>query len=237
MAMMTMNASFCGRAYALPHSEIAELDDPSMSLQQADVSVKRRKGAACLGKRKHARRAFTAPEKLLLNSNSTARTQENRGETDVIRSRKRSRGEFESHLLGTNGCGATAADFMVFRSGGDDDDDDKPEPMDESEAMDVVCDPGPISSPQPMDESEAMDVVCDPVDDLTTRLAAFSLKCHVDEPIGKAFNCTIDEQGHFVRRSARLNGFIGSIWWPVSDQRVQRRSARLQNKKDKVRLV
>jgi hypothetical protein len=111
--------------------------------------------------------------------------------------------------------------------------------MDESEAMDV-CDPEPILSPEPMHESEDMDwdeLIT--VVDLISRLAALSLKCSLDEGIGDAFNCTIDDRGNFVRKSPRLNGFIGLIWFPVSDARVaiQRRSARLQNQKDGVSLA
>jgi hypothetical protein len=61
MTMSTMNKIY-GGAYALPHLGIAGLHDPIMTLE-ADVSVKRRERAARLGKRKHAGRDFTAPEK------------------------------------------------------------------------------------------------------------------------------------------------------------------------------
>jgi hypothetical protein len=169
---------------------------------------------------------------------------------DVIGSRKRPRGwesETQTDFLGpsrkrprviggavtnnrswrrrTNGYGATTADFKVFGFSSDDDV-DTPVPMDESEAMDVDVES------VPMDYTNLIDEV-----DLVTQFAALSVKCDLDEAIGDVFNVTIDEQGNFVRRSARLNGCLGSIWWPVSDTRVQRRSARLQNKKDGVRLV
>ena len=62
MTMSTMNNKY-GGAYALPHSGIAGLHDPLLTLE-ADVSAKRRERAARLGKRKHAGRDFTAPEKL-----------------------------------------------------------------------------------------------------------------------------------------------------------------------------
>jgi hypothetical protein len=93
-------------------------------------------------------------------------------------------------------------------------------------------------SPEPPDECEDMDwheLIA--VVDLIPRLAALSLKCSVDEGMGDAFNCSIDERGNFVRKSPRLNGFIGSIWFPVSDARVHRRSARLQNQKDGIWLA
>jgi hypothetical protein len=157
-----------------------------------------------------------------------------------------------------NGYGATTSDFIHYRVRRDDDDDndfdndDRPQAMDESEAMDS-CDPEPMDQSEAMDESQAMDVFDpepisspEPMDvsedmewhaliavvDLIPRLAALSLKCSVDQGIGDAFNCSIDERGNFVRKSPRLNGYIGSIWFPVSDARVQRRSARLQNQKD-----
>jgi hypothetical protein len=152
-----------------------------------------------------------------------------------------------------NGYGATTtADFIHYRLRSDDDDDDdddnddRPQATDESEAMDAcdsesmdeskamdVCVPEPILSPEPMDECETMEwheLIAGV--DLISRFAALSLKCSVDQGIGDAFNCSIDEHGNFVRKSPRLNGFIGSIWFPVSDARVQRRSARLQNQKD-----
>ena len=156
----------------------------------------------------------------------------------------------------TNGYGATTADFIVYRLRSDDDDDDDDrtqatdeseamdfcdlEPMDESEAMDI-SDPEPISSPESIDESESepMDWTEIPGMHLISRFAALSLKCDLDDAIGDAYNCMVDETGNFVRRSPRLNGFVGSIWFPVSDARVaiQRRSARLQNQKDGVSLA
>jgi hypothetical protein len=71
MTMMKDNKKY-GGAYALPHWGIAGLHDPFLTLE-TDVSVKRRESAARLGERKHARRDFTAPEKLSFFSLWTAR--------------------------------------------------------------------------------------------------------------------------------------------------------------------
>jgi len=154
------------------------------------------------------------------------------------------------------GYGSTDADFTVFRVGGDsvlrneDDSDGSVTSMDTTESMDIsipgdedegvtsmdttesmdVSIPEPNSNAVPMDESEAMEFT-DLIDgvDLVAQFAALSLKCDIDKAIGEQYNCTVDEHGHFVRRSPRLNGFIGSIWFPVSDVRIQRHSAQIRN--------